>query len=67
VHPANDDGIGLRGIEDGVASAEIFPWSFVQLDVLSLMKEHNLGLNVLLSSSGLRLGQWGIVRVVHEA
>ncbi len=64
MHPANDGGVGLRCLQQGVAGGSILPWRFGQLIVFALTEKVDLGVNVLLPSCDLGLGQHGIVWLI---
>ena len=61
VDPPNDDGVGLRGLQQGRASAGVLSWWLRHLEVLALAEVHDLGVDVELSPGRLRLGHHIIV------
>jgi hypothetical protein len=64
VHPPNDDGVGLRGLQQGRASAGVLPRWLRHLELLALAEVHNLRVDVELSPGRLRLGHRWIVWLV---
>ena len=64
--PPDDDGVGLRCLKKGVAGGGVLSRGLLQLIVLALGKEHDLGLDVLLPPRDLGLGQRRIACVVID-
>ena len=65
VDPPNDDGIGLRGLNKGIASLCVLSWLLKDLKMLALAEVDYLGVDVQLASCGLGLGQRRIVSLLH--
>ena len=57
VHSPDDDRVWLRCLQQGVAGGGVLSRGLLQLIVLALGKEHDLGLDVLLPPRDLGLGQ----------
>jgi hypothetical protein len=59
VDPADDHGVRLRRLQQGLASGCILSWWLLHLNMFALAEVHYLGINIKLSSGGLRLGHYG--------
>ena len=67
VHSPNDNWVWLGCLQQGVEGGSVLPWRFGQPVLLALTEEVDLGVDVLLASCDLGLGQRGIVCFLSDS